>query len=251
LVVIVSVLIEEQKSTRNYLKKSKKQFQSIFNSINEAIIIYDTNHNKILDVNKHACDWLGYSKGELLKMSAGDLSSNIQNYTKNNARNYLKKSQTSLQKFKWQIKDKKGELYYCDIQLSKASVFESENIIATIRDITDKHKLEQEIIHAYIEAQEEEKQFFGEEIHDNIIQTLAAEQIFISAIDKISDQNNDKASKYIKKLNELNNNAIDAIQRIAYGLMSKQLKEQGLILTLENLCIDMSMKDKVEFNFSQ
>jgi len=250
LILITSALIEDQKNKAKELLKSKTQFQSIFNSINEAIIIYDKNHDNILDVNNHACEWLGYSRAEFKNMSAGDLASNTQNYTKNNAKIYLKKSQITLQKFKWQIKDKKGKLYYCDIQLSKASVFNAENIIATIRDVTDKHKLEQEIIHAYIEAQEEEKQFFGEEIHDNIIQTLAAEQIFISAIDKICDQSNDKASKYIKKLDELNHNAIDAIQKIAYGLMSKQLKEQGLILTLENLCIDMSMKDKVEFNFS-
>jgi PAS domain S-box-containing protein len=250
LLVLVSALLKDQKNKESELIKSKTQFQSIFNSINEAIIIYDNNCDKILDVNNHACEWLGYSKEEFRKMSAGDLASNTQNYTKDNAKKYLKKSHTSLQKFKWQVKDKVGELYYCDVQLSKASVFESENIIATIRDVTDKHKLEQEIIHAYIEAQEEEKQFFGEEIHDNIIQTLAAEQIFISAIDKISDQSNDKASKYIKKLNELNHNAIDAIQKIAYGLMSKQLKEQGLLLTLENLCIDMSMKNKVEFNFN-
>lgn len=250
LVLIVSALIEDQKNKEDELIKSKNQFKNILKSINEAIIVCDSNSGKILDVNDYACTWLGYSFEEFKKMSVGDLASNKRLFTKKNILIHFKKSKKAPQNFKWQIKDTKNMTYHCSIQLNKAIIFESDNIIATIRDDSEKYKLEQEITHAYIEAQEEEKQYFGEEIHDNIIQTLAAEQIFISAIDKISDKSNDKASKYIKKLNDLNLNAIDAIQKIAYGLMSKQLKEEGLILTLENLCIDMSMKDQVEFNFS-
>ncbi|MCF6213101.1 MAG: MASE1 domain-containing protein [Flavobacteriaceae bacterium] len=250
LILVVSALIEEQKNNEAKILKSKIQFQSIFNSIQEAIIIYDNNYDKILDVNNYACEWLGYSRAEFNKMSAGDLASNTHNFTKNTAKDYFKKSKKAPQKFKWQIKDKKHNLYYCDIQLSKASVFDSENIIATIRDESDKHKLEQEITHAYIEAQEEEKQYFGEEIHDNIIQTLAAEQIFISAIDKLNEQKEGKLQTCISKLNELNINAINEIQKIAYGLMSNQIKEQGLILSIVNLCIDMSVDSKVKFNFS-
>ncbi|MFK5889507.1 MAG: MASE1 domain-containing protein [Flavobacteriaceae bacterium] len=250
LVLVVAALIEDQKNKEEELTKSKNQFKNTLKSINEAIIVCDSNSGKILNVNDYACTWLGYSFEEFKKMSVGDLASNKRLFTKKNALIYFKKSNKAAQNFKWQIKDNKNKTYHCNIQLNKATIFESDNIIATIRDDSEKYKLEQEIIHAYIEAQEEEKQYFGEEIHDNIIQTLAAEQIFISAIDKISDKSNNKASKYIKKLNELNSNAIDAIQKIAYGLMSKQLKEEGLILTLENLCIDMSMKDQVEFNFS-
>lgn len=250
LLLIVSSLLENQKIKEAELVKSKTRFQSIFNSINEAILICDKNSGAILDVNNHACEWLGYTHVEFKKMPISDIYSNKHPVTKKNAAKFFEKSLTSSQNFHCEINDKTNKTYYCSIQLTKAQVFENDNIIATIRDDSEKYRLEKEITHSYIEAQEEEKQYFGEEIHDTILQTLAAEQIFIEAIDKLDNHSNSKITNHLKKLNELNLKAIDAIQQIAYGLMSKHIKEQGLILSLENLFIDMGASSKVEFNFT-
>ena len=249
IMLIASALLEDQKSKESILIKSKTQFQSIFNSVNEAILICNKNSGNILGVNNHACEWLGYTHIEFEKMSISDIFSNNHPVIKKNATKFFEKSLISSQNFQCEIDDKTNTTYHCSIQLTKAHIFENDNIIATIRDDSEKHRLEKEITHSYIEAQEEEKQRFGEEIHDSILQTLAAEQIFINAIDKIDNRSNSKITNYLKKLNKLNLDAIDAIQQIANSLMSKQLKEQGLLLSLENLCVDMSSEDKVEFNF--
>jgi len=106
LILITSALIEDQKSKAKELLKSKTQFQSIFNAINEAILICDKNSGSILDVNNYACEWLGYSKKEFKNMTAMDLDSNTHSTARETAYNLYKKSWDTNQNFKWQIKDK-------------------------------------------------------------------------------------------------------------------------------------------------
>jgi PAS domain S-box-containing protein len=116
-------------------------------------------------------------------------------------------------------------------------------------DITEKRKLERQFINAIIEAQDIEKQSFGEELHDSISQILSAESMYIDLlIDQNQDQNDGK-TKFLTKIKELNSSAINETRNIAHGLMSNQLKQSGLLISVENICIDFSNKKSVEFKF--
>ena len=116
-------------------------------------------------------------------------------------------------------------------------------------DITEKRKLERQFINAIIEAQDIEKQSFGEELHDSISQILSAESMYI---DLLIDQNQDRIdgeTKFLTKIKELNSSAINEIRSIAHGLMSNQLKQNGLLISVENICIDFSNNKNIEFKF--
>jgi PAS domain S-box-containing protein len=116
-------------------------------------------------------------------------------------------------------------------------------------DITEKRKLERQFVNAIIEAQDIEKQNFGEELHDSISQILSAESMYI---DLLIDQNKDRLdgkAKFLTKIKELNNTAINETRNIAHGLMSNQLKQSGLLVSVENICIDFSSKKEIEFKF--
>ncbi len=62
----------DRKHTEEALIISEKKFKSLFNSINDAILILDL-PGHIVEANNVACDRLGYNKEELLRMKPADL----------------------------------------------------------------------------------------------------------------------------------------------------------------------------------
>ncbi len=68
-------LIEEimvRKKTEEALKESEKKFRTLFDTAGDAIFIYDL-EGHFLEVNKLACERLGYSREELLQMTPVDI----------------------------------------------------------------------------------------------------------------------------------------------------------------------------------
>jgi|GEM_PF-798705 PAS domain S-box-containing protein len=62
------------------MRLGEEKFRSIFESAADPIYVLDINDNttgKIVDVNRAACDSLGYSKSELLRMSVPDIEAEL------------------------------------------------------------------------------------------------------------------------------------------------------------------------------
>ena len=55
------------------VKEQKKQFQAIFDNIEEGMLIEDVENSKYIAANPHACRLLGYTKEELLQLKPLDL----------------------------------------------------------------------------------------------------------------------------------------------------------------------------------
>ncbi len=56
------------------LIENKEKFENIFNSANDTILILDLDGN-VLEINDIGCDWLGYTKQEMLKKNIKDIDS--------------------------------------------------------------------------------------------------------------------------------------------------------------------------------
>ena len=54
------------------LEESEERYRTLFDNVNDAIFILDLN-GRFLDVNRTACERLGYSREELLQMGARDI----------------------------------------------------------------------------------------------------------------------------------------------------------------------------------
>ncbi|MBT8384908.1 MAG: PAS domain S-box protein [Bacteroidia bacterium] len=148
-------------------------------------------------------------------------------------------------------KHKDGHKYLIDANISSVKNMEGKitHYIMIFEDITTKRELERQFINAFIDAQEVEKQNFGEELHDGISQILSAESMYIDLlIEQNQDRINDKA-KFLTKIKELNLSAVNETRNIAHGLMSSQLKQSGLLIAAENICIDYNLVKNIKFSF--
>jgi len=126
---------------------------------------------------------------------------------------------------------------------------QNPTVLGTIQDITEKRQLERDFLHASIDAQEQEKQSFGQDLHDSISQVLSAESMYINLLIKLDSKEDPKNSEFLQKIKELNLDAINDARNIAHGLMSKQLKENGLLVAISSICDDYSHSKNINFEF--
>jgi len=228
------------------------------NLLNKALIqsphaVIVTNKKGIIEYTNPAfTDLSGYSEAEAMGKKPNILKSDEQ------SSEFYKKLWKTIAKGKtWDgefvNRHKAGKRYLVEANISSVKNKKGEitHFIGVQEDITHKRKLERQFINAFVEAQEIEKQNFGEELHDGISQILSAEAMYIDLlIEQNKDRINDKA-KFLTKIKELNVSAIYETRSIAHGLMSNQLKKSGLIKAIENICFDYSSTKNMQFFFTK
>jgi PAS domain S-box-containing protein len=249
-------LLELIASNISQVIKQSKDFDRI-RLLNQALIqspesVVVTNVNGIIEyVNPAFTILSGYSEQEAIGKNPRLLKSGDQ------PEDYYKNLWDTISSGKtWEgefvNKRKNGTKYL--VQANISSIKDKEGLITHYigveEDITEKRKLERDFIHAFIDAQEHEKQSFGEDLHDGISQILAAESMFIEVLIKQNQDRLDGKAQHLLKIKELNLSAINEARNIAHGLMSKQLKEKGLLMAVENICIDYNQTKDIAFRYT-
>ncbi|MCK4562283.1 MAG: PAS domain S-box protein, partial [Flavobacteriaceae bacterium] len=248
-------LLELVASTISQVLQQSKDFEKI-NLLNQAliqspsIIVITSIKGKIEYVNPHFTKITGYEPNEVLGKDPSIFGSSqkdkliIANLWKTITRGESWKGEFTNIK-----KDGSSFTVLSTIAPVKNDINEITHYISVQEDITDKLKLEAQFINGFIEAQEIEKQNFGQELHDGISQILSAETMYIDVLIKQNqDRINDKA-KFLTKIKELNLSAANEARNIAHGLMSNQLMEAGLIKAIENICTDYSNTKNIKFTY--
>ena len=138
-----------RKRAEEELALSRQWYQTIFDTANDAIFIHDAAGGKILDVNEKMCEMYGYTKAEAREMNIGRLSNGEYPYSQEEALKWVKRAFTGgPQIFEWMARHKDGHLFPVEVNLKRALIGGEERILAIIRDITTRKKLEKELIHA-------------------------------------------------------------------------------------------------------
>jgi PAS domain S-box-containing protein len=165
--------ITDRKHAEERIKQSEKDYRGLFESAQDAIVIFYPEGEIILDVNEKACEMYGYAKDQFVGMSLEKISINIK-VGKQHLKNTLK-AQT---RYQFEIVQKKIDGSEIDVEIS-ASVITYKNsqaILSINRDITAR-KLNEKAL-----KQSEEK-------YRNLFETMAQGVIYQSADGKILSAN--------------------------------------------------------------
>lgn len=129
-----------------------------------------------------------------------------------------------------------------------------EGLSIFIKDISARKKLENdlrkkerdqqfELMIATLEAQEKERTFIGQELHDNVNQLLVASKLMLALMrDDPERINKTMFSKCINNLEK----AIEENRRISHELVTPDLKEQTLVEQLQSLMQIMLVSNNIE-----
>ena len=125
------------------LLKSEGRFETIFDSVNDAIFINDRESGAILDVNDVACEMYGYSREELLSVDIGTISSGESSYIQQDAVDKIAEVATGKpQLFEWKAKRKNGNLFWVEVNMKRAAIGGADAVVVVVRDITERKRAE-------------------------------------------------------------------------------------------------------------
>ena len=210
----------------------------------------------IIAANEAAINHYGFSRNEFLKLKSTDLTS-----TEETGRYFdfiSSKTEGMSEWGVWKHRKKDGTIIMVDI-IAHDLVYENKPArLMLANDVTQKLLAEEElakqrllqqklIMETGIEAQENEREKIGRELHDNINQLLAVSKFYISHALRKKTPDLDsihKSSHYIST-------AIDEIRKLSHELAAPTLDDISFLSAVEILVTEISKITTLRVTFSE
>jgi signal transduction histidine kinase len=156
--------------------------------------------------------------------------------------------------FNWVIHDSHNKDIFCEVRLSLLSNSVRPLIRTSVLDITErvllekklveeKLKKQQEITDAVITAQERERSFLGEELHDNINQILATSKLYLD----LAVASDGLRKDLMRDSRNFTMTAMEEIRKLSKSLLPPSLGEMSLQEALSELVDNIRQADKLHF----
>lgn len=222
--------IANRKTFEVSLKNTAKTFKNIFNSINDAIVIFDEENN-IIEANHAFYEFTGYKKEQISILNLSDL---FEEYEKikssifNNNTDYF-----SFYRNEVNLKAQSGENSIpVEITLLPFPDEISGNKLIILRDITKDKESERQILHAIVQAEEKERTRVSQDLHDSLGPLLSAIKLYSNSI--VDAINAPKRIEIHSKITELMDEAVKTVKEISNNLSSHVLKSFGLYEAIDS-----------------
>lgn len=122
----------------------EERFRSIFESVNDAIFIFDPGSGAILDVNARTCEMFGYTREEMKRLDSGMLSSGAPSYTREDALGRIRGAGPDDQQlFEWQARHRDGHLFWIEVNIRAAMIGGVRRVVSVVRDVTERRRMEE------------------------------------------------------------------------------------------------------------
>jgi PAS domain S-box-containing protein len=220
--------ITERKTAEEALRHSEEKFKKVVSTSPDAIMVFDAKTKKIVEVNKACEDLYGYVRKEFLDLCQPDISAEPE------------KSATSI------IRALKGKLHHIPLRYHRknnGTVFPVEISMATfdyfgytmicevVRDISERKRLEREII----EISGREQRRIGQDLHDGLGQQLTGVSYMLMALVETLRQKGLPEVESVARAVELIDETISQAHTLSQGLCPVEIEENGLAEALRGL----------------
>jgi PAS domain S-box-containing protein len=133
--------ITARKQAEAALRESEQQLQSYIDQAGDAIYVLDGESGRILNANARAVQMLGYSRDELLRMSAADIECEHAEERIREAHQAVTERVTEVE---GTHRRKDGSQFPVDLRLTSLEPSSTHRVLALVRDISERRRLEQE-----------------------------------------------------------------------------------------------------------
>ncbi len=128
-----------RRQAQKSLEHSREYLRTIFNLVNDGLIIHDPETFKILEVNQRACELYGYTRDEILGLSIQDLSFDPSDDLKSRLSEIVAKADMDGPVvFEWQAAGKDGSGFWVEVNLRQGRINGNEYFFASVRDIEER-----------------------------------------------------------------------------------------------------------------
>jgi PAS domain S-box-containing protein len=133
--------ITARKEAEAALRESEQRLQSYIDQAGDAIYVLDAESGRILNANARAAQMLGYSRDELLQLSAADIECA---HARDAIDDVHQRSKRGVVEVQGTHRRKDGSTFPVEISLTSLMPPTAHRILSIVRDITERTRLEQE-----------------------------------------------------------------------------------------------------------
>ena len=242
----ISIDITQQKLTEARLARNEKKYRSIFHGSVDGFIFFNREFN-FLSCNNSFCLLLGLNEDDVMQLNLLDV---ITNSATNNANSeQFKRTLTDfgyVMDMETDLVNINKELVPVEINAHQVIIEEEPVYWGVLRDLREKRKLEEEKFKGMVEAEENERARYAKELHDGLGPLLSTCKIYLRTIDSVQDP--DKREEYMKRTNELVEEALLSIKEISNNLSPDILRKYGLIQALQSFIDKLGNITNIEFD---
>ncbi|TCJ14439.1 PAS domain S-box protein [Flaviaesturariibacter flavus] len=233
--------VTRYRDAKQALRKSQEDYKRLFNNAPLPQCISSCDGQRIIEVNEAATALYGYSREELLAMSAFDLSLPEDHAALREGIRLVLRTGSLKTLSRHRVKG--GALIIVEVNAALVDYEGDACLMVTINDITYERQLEENITalkvsaqkmvtRAQLNAQEEERAEIGRELHDNINQQLTSVKLHIG----MARSRPDMAPELLARTEGLVQDAINGIRALSKNLVQPLFGEEGLPQALAELC---------------
>jgi PAS domain S-box-containing protein len=128
------------------LRASQQSYREMFDASWDALFVHDPVTGAILDVNQTMLDMFGYTREEVLRLTAHEISENVPPYSREEATRRIQAAVTEgPQLFEWRSRRKNGEVFWVEVSLRSCQLQGHHRILASARDITHRKEAQEKL----------------------------------------------------------------------------------------------------------
>ena len=239
--------ISQRKLTEVNLAKALERYHIISNATSDTIWDWDM-INDTIEYNEGLIKMLGYQNHEIMNASIW-WTQNLHPDDRKRIAALIEKAcnekqETLVMRYQYICSDK-SSLYILDrATINYDELGKPIRMIGAMQDITKEELSDLQMDKAIVEAQERERQQMGMELHDNIIQLLAAGLIYQDLAEE-KQKNQKEFGETLEKSTKYVNEAIAEIRKLSHQLAPAALVHFSLKAAFETLLTNMNLGKKL------
>jgi PAS domain S-box-containing protein len=247
---IAAIAIERQQAQEN-LRSSEERYRRIVDTANEGIWMVDET-SRIAFVNRRMAEMLGYSPDEMIGRPGSD-------FTDVEATEHANRRQAGVaERFDFLFRRKDGSELWGIVSTTPMQGEEGKfaGALGMVTDITERKRAEAELHQSndqiremaskLLTAQEEERRRISRELHDDIVQKVAALAIGISRAKRRVAETDRPLADDLAGIQQAIFHLAEDVRQISHRLHPAVLEHAGLVAALRSFTEEFSRTEGIE-----
>lgn len=225
-------LLEKLASTTEALISTEKQFKFLFDYSSDEIFLADL-EGHFIEINKRACESLGYARDELIAMKFSDIKTpKYRHLVAQNIKSLLEHGKLT---YESEHLTKTGELLPIEMK-SRIITYNNQKVIISVsRNIAKRKAMEQKMLSMIIETEAKERKRFAADLHDELGPILSTLKLYTDLLKKDEFKKIGR-EEVLKNVDELAELAIRTAKEISVRITPQILHDFGLAAAIQEFC---------------
>ncbi len=128
-------------------KRREREYEQIFNGVQDAIVVHDPDTGEMVDVNEAFCELVGYDRETVLGLGTGGVSVEEEGYTEDRAEEIIAEVTEGGERgpFEWKVETREGDHRVTEVVATTAEIGGELRHISIQRDVTERKRRERAI----------------------------------------------------------------------------------------------------------